>query len=505
MLYWLSIMVAATGAAPIKELSVPISIVEIDPREERARARRDAALCRMARRSRGVEALFARDDLTRWDIRRIGDAMAAQQRGCSGDLSLPIAIFERLAGPDALRTDDPGAMIALVFALRNRARIGDAARANELYAQLWLRGNVNFMVHEPRWSVEERRAFIPREDIWAFISASPMERWRPQTERIAALLDPLSPRHDRAEAINVMEAAQSSTSYWIEAARILDAGDGVPVDHARAMRLLARAARFDEATRHVFVPRLTALMAGLTGAARRAIAEPLWQIVEERTQGGALARAALTPVLLEDLGSADTPETRTAAVGALQRQVAAGTPEAEAPLLSWTSAHLANADAGLRNLAFRALGTLLTANNAGARDLLSRDMARAGGVVQRAPLSLGDGNAGTFINSEDYPASAVRREEAGSVQATVLFDPSGRVIAVEITSSSMSPRLDQEVVRTAMRRLRLPANERGERYVRAALPLIVFIIPDAPSPRPVEGAIIVEAPIIVQTLQSVTY
>jgi TonB family protein len=132
-------------------------------------------------------------------------------------------------------------------------------------------------------------------------------------------------------------------------------------------------------------------------------------------------------------------------------------------------------------------------------------MKRAGGVLQRAPLTLADGNAGTFINSEDYPASAARREEAGSVQATVLFDPSGRVIAVEITGSSMSQRLDQEVVRTAMRRLRLPANERGERYVRAALPLIVFIIPDAPSSPRVEGAIIVEAPIIVQTLQSVTY
>jgi TonB family protein len=505
MLYWLSIMVAATGAAPVKELSVPISIVEIDPREDRARARRDAALCRMARRSRGLEALFARDDLTRWDIRRIGDAMARQQRGCTGDLSLPIAIFERLAGPDALRTNDPEAMIALVFALRDRARTGDALRADELYAQLWLRGDVSFIVHEPWWSVEERRAFIAREDIWAFISASPMERWRPQTERIAALLDPLSPRHDRAEAINVMEAAQSSISNWIEAARMLDAGDGVPVDHARAMRLLARAARFDEATRLVFVPRLTALMAGLTGAARRAIAEPLWQIAEERTQGGALARAALTPVLLEDLGSADTRKTRTTAVGALQRQVALGTPEAEAPLLRWTSAHLANADAGLRNLAFGALGTLLTANNAHARDLLARDMTRVGGVFQRAPLTLADGNAGTFINSEDYPASAARREEAGIVQATVLFDPSGRVIAVEITGSSMSQRLDQEVVRTAMRRLRLPADERGERYVRAALPLIVFIIPDAPSPPRVEGAIIIEAPIIVQTLQSVTY
>lgn len=456
--------------------------------------------CRMARYVDGDVAELRRRGLADYEILDIAQEFSDEISRCPRDLDLAIAIFEALAVPDVLQTAEPEAARSLHFALRDRGRPGDAARATDIARMLWLRGDFSRAPELPTWTDVERFAFLTRDDVWAYLQSLGPQSWHPQQQLLSALRDPASPRHDMVAALALMETINP-----LGAAQMLLVGSEVPRDAARAERLLGIAARYDERARLVLTPIIAERMTGLTGIARRNTAEPLRQFMNEQTPGGAAARTVMVPILIDDLANATAPEQERAVVGELQTFVSLGTPDAEGTLLAWTAPHLRDADPATQRLAFGVISTLLRANNAAARVALDAEMARAG-IVDRPPLTLADLRSGAFITDDDYPWRALREEREGVVEGIATIDPSGRVIAVLIVRSA-GEQLDNEVIRTAMRRIGVQPSVTNGRYVRAALPQVHFLLHEDERPVPVAappaGAIIVRGRLILRQLLDV--
>lgn len=500
MVMALILALAMAGPAEArKELTVPINAVLVTARERRRRDRQRSMRCRTARYVDGDVAALQQRGFEAYEIQDIADDLARETSACERDLDLAITILEGLAAPDAMQTAEPEAARSLHFALIDRGRPGDAARATDIARMLWLRGFVR-APELPAWTDAERLAFITRDDIWRWLSIAPGDRWMAGQQRLAALRDRASPRYDPVAALVLMETINP-----LGAARLLLAGEEVPHDAARAERLLGIAARYDERARLVLTPIIAERMTGLTGIERRNTAEPLRQFMNEQTSGGAAARTVMVPILIDDLANATAPEQERAVVGELQTFVSRGTPDAEGTLLAWAAPHLRDADPATQRLAFSVISTLLRANNAAARVALDAEMARAG-IVDRPPLTLADLRSGAFITDDDYPWRALREEREGVVEGIATIDPSGRVIAVLIVRSA-GEQLDNEVIRTAMRRIRVQPSVTNGRYVRAALPQVHFLLPEDERPVPVAappaGAIIVRGRLIQRQLLDV--
>ncbi|MEH3048208.1 energy transducer TonB [Sphingomonas adhaesiva] len=80
---------------------------------------------------------------------------------------------------------------------------------------------------------------------------------------------------------------------------------------------------------------------------------------------------------------------------------------------------------------------------------------RASGVRTR-------GTRSEWITTEDYPSSAIRAEEQGTVAITVAIDADGRVTSCTVTQSSGSAALDQATCRLYAKRARFePARDDG--------------------------------------------
>jgi len=69
-------------------------------------------------------------------------------------------------------------------------------------------------------------------------------------------------------------------------------------------------------------------------------------------------------------------------------------------------------------------------------------------------------NLAGLISSDDYPPSALRNEEQGTVRVRLTVDASGRVTGCSVTASSGSSQLDQTTCRLLQRRARFtPARD----------------------------------------------
>ena len=73
-------------------------------------------------------------------------------------------------------------------------------------------------------------------------------------------------------------------------------------------------------------------------------------------------------------------------------------------------------------------------------------------------------NLAGLISSDDYPPSALRNEEQGTVRVRLSIDTSGRVTNCSVTQSSGSSQLDSTTCRLLQRRARFtPARDnRGQ-------------------------------------------
>jgi TonB family protein len=89
------------------------------------------------------------------------------------------------------------------------------------------------------------------------------------------------------------------------------------------------------------------------------------------------------------------------------------------------------------------------------------------------------GNRSSWVTSEDYPASALRAEEEGTVAVAITVGVDGRAIDVEITQSALSDKINQATIQLIMRRARfLPALNKCKPVQGEFVTKINWMIPD---------------------------
>jgi hypothetical protein len=487
----LALLLAPVPTGDSAKTNYILAVERVSARDQRRWQRQGRVRCRTARWLNGDIAALRQRGLRDNEILQIAEDLNAEWSRCDRDRDLAIRMFEQLLAPDPFQTEEPEAARGLHFALLDRGGPGDAERATDIARMLWLRGDFSRAPAIPAWSDAERLAWLTRDDVWAFLQATPNDRWTRRQQMLFALRTPGSPRRDIVAALELIERMNP-----LDAAQMLLAGSEVPRDQVRAERLLALAAQHDDQARLLLVPLIAERMAGLRGAERRSAAAPLLAFADRRTPGGAAARAALLPTWLEDLQNAETAELQRTAAMQLQQQVLLGTQAAEGPLLAWTALHASSNDAAMRQQVLANVSTLIRVGNAGARQLQAAEFARLGGLVDRERLRLDEGNVGRFITTDDYPRRAMREESAGTVAAIAIISPDGRVFSVDILQAP-DDNLGNAVATAAMRRIRLPASVTNGRYIRAALPLVYFTLPNDDGPTSADnapaGAIVVRA------------
>lgn len=446
-----------------------------DKRRIREREAQTRKLCRAAPRYRcRLDRLFAIAKSDRDRLVEAADRLHEGRDGCPRDEEQAIAILDHVVGPDPLSFGNAEIVASLARYLAARGQAADILRVAELGDVLWLL-NSRYGARRPDRSAEERRAFVARGDVWRWLEER-ASAGIPREVMIDALLDPLSPRTDAPRAIALLEAQPYASEEWLRAARLLLSGGAIPVDAARAERLLVRAAPYQDGAAQLLVPILEQRLRSTDAAAHVGAVAQLASLAAKSTPAGAISRTVLAPVFIEQLG-ADNIAVRAAASDALTSYAELGTQSVAAPLLRWSSRALARGDEAEKAAAWRNLARLRRAGVAGADKAMAAAFARGGGLVAGGRFTASQ--VKSFVTVNDYPSRALREEVEGIVEIDVIFAPDGRALDAIVTRSA-APALDRMVVELALRRLRLrdipalagPSFE--GRYVRVTLPPVQF-------------------------------
>lgn len=476
-------------AAPVGvPLAVPISVIQPSPREMREKRRRDVRLCRSAARHSADPGRLEAEPAT---LSRIAEHLWRGEGGCRKDPALAITVLRFAIGESALDVGDAPIVAQLAGYLKERADFRDWPEQNELRRILWVGGYFQSDL-APQWSETERRAFIARDDIWAYLSSPQPNGQFTEGVRLEALLDPLSPRYALHEGIAVIEKG-FDRDRWMRGARLLLEGGDVAPDPARAEVLLVRAAPYNDEAKLLLAATLTKRLASPDPGVRVAAAKQFapWSYPDE--PGTKAIRAVLLPALRAGLAATDPGERLQAAH--LLTQYALTDPGADhGALLRWADAALRRGDSDEKSAGWRSLASLSDAGIAGVDKIIAEEFARAGGLIDGGTLKTAD--LTRIVTNDDYPARALREEREGVVESEAIIMPDGRARMVIVTGSSEKA-LGDEVRKLVMRRLRaknlLPV---AGRYVRVKLPPIQFRIHPCPNQRPitpaVEGALLVE-------------
>jgi TonB family protein len=87
-------------------------------------------------------------------------------------------------------------------------------------------------------------------------------------------------------------------------------------------------------------------------------------------------------------------------------------------------------------------------------------------IDKRSGPNRARGDVRTVFSADDYPASAQRNGEQGTVQAQLVIDPTGRVSSCTIVESSNVASLDRTTCAILQRRARFfPAHDAGGRAI----------------------------------------
>jgi hypothetical protein len=501
----------ALMAVPVAASAVPVTVVtvhELTPKEMRERQRRArqlVGLCRAAARHRdNLDKLLAAKRADSDTLAEVAWQLWDGEGGCRRDRALAIDVTRRVIDGKALTFAEVDTVMQLEHFLDARGQPADLAERDELRRILWVRGDHYGVGDSPPSSPEEKRAFIARDDIWTYVD-TPGRRdgWKHRAILLEALLDPLSPRHDAARAVTMMEAGNDSRD-WTRAGRLLLDGDGLPADRARGEALLVRAAEYDDAARLLLLPILTPRLDSPDAAVAQAARQRLISWASKPEPGGAAIRAALWPRLVAQL-SAPASDAQIAAARDLTQYAVLGADGDRAPLLRWLDTALRRGSEAEKAESWASLGRLMMKREPGADAVMAAAYRREGGLLDGGALQMV--NFRPFITADDYPPRAIREESEGVVEVEAVIAPNGRVLHVVVTRSA-SPTLDEIVERLVVRRFRLKDRpEFAGRYVRAKLPPIQFRLPncttDTARTPAIEAAILVDGDYCRQPIQDV--
>lgn len=472
----------ALMATPVSASAVPVTVITIHDltrKEIRAMQRRDrqlVRLCRSAARHRGnLDKLLVAKGADSDTLSEVAWQLWDGEDGCRRDRALAIDVTRRVIDGKALTFADVDTVAQLVLFLRSRGEPADMTELAELRRMMWVRGDYYGVGASPTWSADEKRDFVARDDIWAFIdSAERREGWKHRAMLLEALLDPLSPRHDAGRAVAMIEADNDSRD-WTRAARLLLDGNGLPADPARAEALLVRAAPHNDDARLLLLPILAPRLDSADPAVGQAALTLMGTWASRTEPGGAATRALLWPRLVKQLSAPTVDEQRAAAYGLTQYAIL-GSEGDRRPLFQWLDTALRRGDEAGKAASWANLGRLSMNRVPGAEAVMAAAYERAGGLLDGGALQ--QGNFLPFITADDYPARAIREESEGIVEAEAVIAPNGRVLHVVVTRSA-SPTLDEIVQRVVVRRFRLKDKpEFAGHYVRAKLPPIQFRLPN---------------------------
>ena len=494
----LAILLVLAVAMPAEGTSyVPITVITKESiKEDRIRKRQEQAFCRKAQQAKGQIAKLGSLKKISFDQRLdYSYLLEAGEDGCPKDLNLAIALAETLVtdqSPWLVSEDYLGRLLDL---LRIRDLPADRNRADELSRYLWVRGNYLACV-APTWTIEERRAFVARDDVWAEVSKATDGCSAKFSLHLEAVLDPLSPHYNPATTVDLLQRS-SSADNWVRAARMLLDGRLVPADLPRAEAILWRAAVHSDEAVLMLIDLHRGDLASTDTAARQTFLVKLLPLVDRTPPRSAAVRERIAPYFVPGLNNPD-PQVQIASARLLTRLAQQGTGSAVPPLLAWIEPRLVSSDTSIASQARSLLWLLVNADVAAAQPIMSREYARHGGLVQGGDWTPDPAKPVKFqnyITPNDYPTRAMREERTGVVRATAVFGPDGRVFLIEITGSSGSPYLDQAVRSILTRRMRRLWPENPGRYVRVKLPPIQFRISDDDGKfetPPLEGAVQVD-------------
>jgi hypothetical protein len=501
----------ALMATPVAVSAVPVTVItvhDLTPKEIRAMQRRDrqlVRLCRSAARHRGnLDKLLVAKGADSDTLSEVAWQLWDGEDGCRRDRALAIDVTRRVIDGKALTFVDVDTVAQLVLFLQSRGEPADMTELAELRRIMWVRGDHYGVGDSPTWSADEKRDFVARDDIWAFIdSAGRREGWQHRAMLLEALLDPLSPRHDASRAVAMIEQGNDSRD-WTRAARLLLEGQQLPADPVRAEGMLVRAAEYDDAARLLLLPILAPRLDGADPVAAQAALKAMQAWASKTEAGGAATRALLWPRLVKQL-SAAAPDGQIAAARDLTQYAVLGVEGDRAPLFRWLDTALRRGSDVEKTASWGNLGRLMMKQEPGAAEVMAAAYARAGGLLDGGALQ--PANFQPFITADDYPARALRDESEGVVEAEAVIAPNGRVLHVVVTRSA-SPTLDEIVQRVVVRRFRLKDKpEFARHYVRAKLPPIQFRLPNcdtgADRTPAVEAAILVDGTYCRQPIQDV--
>ena len=465
-------------------------------KEDRLRKRQEQAFCRKARKAKGQVAKLGSLKKVSFDQRyHYTYLLERGEDGCPKDLDLAIALAETLVEGQSLLLGPEIYLARLHDLLRIRNLPTDRSRADELQRYLWVRGGYPVR-GQPTWTIEERRAFVSRDDVWAEVGKAVDGGSTRYSLHLEAVLDPLSPHYNPATAVDLLQRS-SSVENWVRAARMLLDGRLVPADPQRAEAILWRAAMHNDDAVLMLIDLHQRELASTDATVRQLFLLKLLPFVDRTSPRGAALRERIAPYYVPGLTSPD-PTVQIASARLLTKWAGQGTQSGLQPLLAWIKPRLVSTDDATASEARSLLRMLVEAGVASALPMMNREYARLGGLVQGGDWTPDPAKPVKFQNyftPDDYPTRALRQERTGVVRATAVFGPDGRVFLIEITESSGSPDLDQTVRSTLTRRMRRSWPEYPGRYIRVKLPPIQFRIihsDDNPPAAPVEGAVLVD-------------
>jgi TonB family protein len=480
MLVLLAIPVLATTYTTPSQVITSEKFTKKDIRAMRREVRADATLCnRIARNRKALDRIFSNPKGDTDQLERVADKIWKGTFGCKRDRALAIIVTERIVGNDLLHTQNWSALRRLADFHGEFGTKESLSRAQYLEQFIYVRADIvyDYRAQENlKWSASERRAFIASAPIWEFIKskAGAVESNRQARLMDEALIDPLSPRHDPEKYIARVEASKYRHND-VAAARLLIEGKKMPRDLARAEKLLLPQAQFDDVARQLIFPILSPRLDSPDVTVRDVAVKQLAGWGQQIGPGAAAMRARVAPFVAQNLAAASL-EIQKDALQTLTQFVLLGSNESDVLLMSWLEMHLTKGTDQEKGPAWASLSRLALAGKPAALKLLEADMTRTYGAVDGGQLTLADGNLARIITPNDYPSRAIRNEEEGRVEASVIIAPDGRIVGSFVTQSSGSAILDSEVLKVTTRRARLMSRSRPGRYVKAKLPPVVFTL-----------------------------
>jgi len=475
--------------------SVPITTVHvIDLKKDRREARLKQKFCRRVKSSKGqIARLLPLKEAEQGREEELAMLVRHGESGCPSNIDLAIALVESHLSIGEVMRGSGRLLFAEAAWRRDRGTPADLERAEEIARMIWLRDGTTYAGLQPRWSGRERADFLTRTDVWPLLVDPAVTQVRLLSLRREMLLDPETSRFDPVRAVD--ELAKSNLAEdKLQAAKLLLAGKVVPADPARAEELLTEVAKYDDKGLAQLLDRLAPRMGDAAGAERPALTARLRTVSAPRD---ADLKSRLAALVQPGLAARDF-KTQTDSAWLLSNLMQVGDQAQNDALLGWIENALKSRQELPGKEARSILGWLVTQGFAPARVILDRDILRTGGLVEAGdwtPDPVKPTPMEKVILSHDYPTRALREERTGVVRAAAVFDPNGKVLLVEVLTSSGSPDLDRTVQATLQRRMRRAWPEWPGRYVRVKLPPVQFRISgcdDEPPTPAIEGAVLVD-------------